>query len=116
MMIHAGIEELKAGMILAHAVKNNQGVLLLEAGAKITKKNIRIFKSWGVTRVAVKGGEARANGTAGQPQPQIKESDEMLLKEKFADVLDDPVMVEIFNSASRQLHKDLLNSENSDEQ
>jgi hypothetical protein len=40
----------------------------------------------------------------------------MLLKEKFADVLDDPVMVEIFNSASRQLHKDLLNSENSDEQ
>jgi len=111
-----GIEDLKPGLILENPVKNNQGVLLLEAGAKVTKKNIRIFKSWGVTSVAVKGGEPRANGTAGQPQPQIKESDEMSLKEKFADVLDDPVMVEIFNAASRQLHKDLLSSENSDEQ
>ena len=115
-MVLVGIEDIKPGMILENPVKNNQGVLLLEAGAKITKKNIRIFKSWGVASVAVKGGEPRANGTTGQPQPQIKESDEMLLKEKFADVLDDPVMVEIFNAASRQLHKDLLNSENSDEQ
>ena len=115
-MIRVGIEELKPGMILENPVKNNQGVLLLEAGAKLSKKNIRIFKSWGVTSVAVKGEGTRANGSAGQPQPRIKESDEMLLKEKFADVLDDPVMVEIFNAASRQLHKDLLSSENSDEQ
>jgi hypothetical protein len=28
------------------------------------------------------------------------------LKEKFADVLDDPVMVEIYNAARRQLKKD----------
>jgi len=115
-MIRVGIEEIKPGMILKNPVKNNQGVLLLEAGAKISKKNIRIFKSWGVTSVAVKGGETRANGSAGQQQPRIKESDEMRLKEKFADVLDDPVMVEIFSAASRLLHKDLLNSENSDEQ
>jgi hypothetical protein len=116
MMVRVGIEEIKPGMILENPVKNNQGVLLLDAGAKITKKNIRIFKSWGVTSVAVKGGETRANGSAGQPQPRIKESDEMLLKEKFADVLDDPVMVEIFNAASRQLNQDSPNNESSDEQ
>jgi len=31
----------------------------------------------------------------------------MELKAKFSDVMDDPVMVEIFNAASKQLMKDL---------
>jgi len=111
-----GVEDLKPGMILEHSVRNNQGVLLLETGARITKKNIRIFKSWGVTEATVKGGQTRANGTAGPPEPRIKETDAMLLKEKFADVLDDPVMVEIFNAASRQLNQDSPNNESNDEQ
>ena len=110
-----GIDELKPGMILEHAVNNSQGVLLLEAGARITKKNIRIFKSWGVTEATIKGGDTRTNDIPGSPLPKIKEFDEMLLKEKFADVLDDPVMVEIFNAASRQLNRDLLNNESNDE-
>ena len=115
-MVRVGIEDLKPGMILEHPVKNNQGVRLLDAGAKITKKNIRIFKSWGVADVTVKGRETRANGTNGQPQPRIKESDEIHLKEKFADVLDNPVMVEIFNAACRQLNQDSRNKENNNEQ
>ena len=110
-----GIEDLKPGMILEHSVKNNQGVLLLEAGVKISKKNIRIFKSWGVTEATVKGNVTRANGSPEQPEPRIKESGEMLLKDKFADVLDDPVMVEIFNAASRQLNQDSQSSESNDE-
>jgi hypothetical protein len=115
-MIPVGIEELKPGMILEHPVKNNQGVLLLEAGARITKKNIRIFKSWGVTEVTVKGALAPETDSASQPEPRINKSEEMQLKEKFSGLLDDPVMVEIFNAASRQLNKDLQIDENNDEQ
>jgi len=114
-MIRVGIEELKPGMILEQPVKNNQGVLLLEAGAKITKKNIRIFKSWGVTEIPVKGEVTRATDCAGQPELRINEPEEMQLKKKFAGVLDDPVMVEIFNAASRQLNKDSQNNENDNE-
>ena len=114
-MIRVGIEDLKPGMILERPVNNHQGVLLLEAGAKITKKNIRIFKSWGVTDVTVKGEVGRATDSAEQPELRINESDEMQLKKKFADVLDDPVMVEIFNAASRQLNKELQNNESNDE-
>ena len=114
-MIHVGIEDLKPGMILEHPVKNHQGVLLLEARAKITKKNIRILKSWGVEEVTVKGEVLRVNDSTFQPETQIVESDEMQLKEKFSDVLDDPVMVEIFNAASRQLNNDLPNNESKDE-
>ena len=44
-MIRVGIEELKPGMILERPVKNHQGLLLLEAGVKITKKNIHISDS-----------------------------------------------------------------------
>ncbi|MGB5748910.1 MAG: hypothetical protein WBM69_18150 [Desulfobacterales bacterium] len=114
-MIRVGIEDLKPGMILERPVNNHQGILLLEAGAKITKKNIRIFKSWGVTDVTVKGEVGRATDSAEQPELRINESDEMQLKKKFADVLDDPVMVEIFNAASRQLNKELQNNESNDE-
>ena len=114
-MIRVGIEELQSGMILEGPVKNHQGVLLLEAGAKITKKSIRIFKSWGVTEVTVKGEVTRATDSGGEPEPRINESDTSQLKEKFADVLDDPVMVAIFNAASRQLYKDLQNNQSNDE-
>ncbi len=114
-MIRVGIEELKPGMILDRPVNNHQGVLLLEAGAKVTKKNIRIFKSWGVNEVTVKGEVSRATDSAGRPELRINESDEMLLKKKFADVLDDPVMVEIYNAASRQLNKESQNNESKNE-
>ena len=114
-MIRVNILDLKPGMVLARAVQNQQGVLLLDAGTKITKKNIRIFKSWGVTDVTVKGEVSRATDSAGQPELPINESDEIQLKKKFADVLDDPVMVEIFNAASRQLNKESQINESNDE-
>ena len=43
MMVRVGIEEIKPGMILENPVKNNQGVLLLEAVVKISKKKYSYF-------------------------------------------------------------------------
>ena len=106
-MIRVNIADLKPGMVLAQSTRNNQGVLLLDAGTKITKKNIRIFKSWGVIEVSVEG-ELNESRTAGQtPLAGVKNTVEMELEAKFSDVLDDPVMVEIFNAARKQLMKDL---------
>jgi len=105
------IEDIKPGMILAQPVRNHQGVLLLEAGARITKKSIRIFKSWGVFELSIKGDSAEAKGSPEDTEIKVKESIEKQLKEKFSGVLDDPVMVEIFNAASRQLRKDFQNHE-----
>ncbi len=106
-MIRVNIIDLKAGMVLEQSVRNHQDVLLLGAGTKITKKNIRIFQSWGVIEVSVKGelNELKAGGE--MPVAGAKDTIEMELKAKFSDVLDDPVMVEIFNAASKQLMKDL---------
>lgn len=111
-MIFVGIEDLKPGMILELPVKNSQGVLLLEAGARISKRKIRIFKSWGVAGVTIKGKKAPANDSTGPSASRRKAPAEIQLKEKFADVMDDPVMVEIYKAASKQLDQ-ILNSDES---
>ena len=41
----------------------------------------------------------------------VEDAIELELKEKFSDVLDDPVMVEIFKAARKQLKKNLSNNE-----
>ena len=111
-MIRVNIADLKPGMVLAQSVRNYQGVMLLGTGTKITKKNIRIFKSWGVIDVSVAGelDELRAAGEI--PVAETNETIEMELKEKFSDVMADSVMVEIFNAASKLLMKDLPKNKN----
>jgi hypothetical protein len=107
MMIRVNILDLKPGMVLARSVQNQQGVLLLDVGTKITKKNIRIFKSWGVNEFFVKAELNSLKAGGEKPEAEIKDAFEMVLKAKFSDVMDDPVMVEIFNAASKLLMKDL---------
>ena len=111
-MIRVNIADLKPGMVLAQSVRNYQGVMLLGTGTKITKKNILIFKSWGVIDVSV-AGELNELGAADEmPGTEANEAVKMDLKEKFSDVMDDSVMVEIFNAASKLLMKDIPNNKN----
>jgi hypothetical protein len=114
-MMDLKIEDLKPGMTLARPVRNHQGVLLLEAGARITRKNIRIFKSWGVPEVAIKGKPGDSEDHPEVSESGVMESVETLLKEKFADVLDDPVMVEIHKSASKLLMREYQSNESDHE-
>ena len=86
-MIHVDIEDLEPGMILERPVRNSQGVLLLQAGTRITKKSIRIFKSWGVTGVTIKGEAPPAYDPTGLPASLLMESGSIKLKERFSEVL-----------------------------
>lgn len=102
-MTVVNIDDLKPGMVLAEAVRSHQDQVLLEAGRKVTVKAIRVFKSWGIRRLAVRsgaGGEGEAQGAA-RPAP-LAALDEGL-RTRFADVLTDPLMVEIMQAAGRQL-------------
>ena len=111
-MIRVNIADLKPGMVLAHSVRNHQGAMLLGAGAKITKKNIRIFKSWGVIDVSVAGPLDEFRVAVEMPGTEANEAVKMELKKKFSDVMDDSLMVEIFNAASKLLMKDIPNNKN----
>lgn len=114
-MIPVDIEDLKPGMILDRPVRNSQGVLLLEAGTRITKKSIRIFKSWGVSGVTIKGEPVPTGGLLGQSASPVNESVDVQLKEKFSEVLDDPVMLAIYEAAMKQLNLIENSDENPDE-
>ncbi|MDJ0819387.1 MAG: hypothetical protein QNJ58_24500 [Desulfobacterales bacterium] len=105
-MLNLAIEDLKPGMILARPVRNRQGVLLLEAGARITKKNIRIFKSWGVNEVIIQGRRSHARRSSAAAAIADQETIVKQLKDKFSDVLDDPVMIVIYNAAKSRLLKE----------
>ncbi len=102
-MIPVSVEELKTGMILAKAVYNHQESLLLEAGAKMTEKSIRMFKSWGVRSVWVKGDSPDTKSRVMSSEVQSAEAIESHLAEKFVDVVEHPVMAEIMRAAGRVL-------------
>ena len=109
------VDDLKPGMILAQPVYNHQEILLLEAGAKISKKNIRIFRSWGVDGVAIKGIFDGSDNPVEEHEASVKDTIEMELKEKFSEVLDDPIMVEIYKAAFKQLTKSNQNTDKDNE-
>jgi hypothetical protein len=101
------LDKVKPGMILAESVYNQQGLLLLEKDSSLTKKRIWMLKTWGVKQVCAKGerrGHIKPNKTD-EIEVSTTEAIENELKEKFADVLDDPIMAEIMKAASRHLKK-----------
>ena len=110
------LEKLKPGMVLAKSVRNHQNMLLLEAGKKISARAIRIFKSWGVTHVTVRS-RGNSSDTAVSDPAQAGADIESMLKKKFADSLNDPVMVTIMEAAgrvlSRQINRDPASSSKS---
>jgi hypothetical protein len=104
-VIYLKTDELKPGMILARSVYNQQDLLLLEKDSSLTKKRIWMLKTWGIDQVSVKGKAKDDDRTVFEAELETKESIETELKAKFADVIDDPVMVEIMKAAGRQLQK-----------
>ena len=104
-MISIELVNLKPGMILAKPVRNAQGQLLVNTGSKLSEKDIHKFKTWGVSKVAIRGNTAVVGTNEVLPEIDVQESIEAELKEKFFRVLDDPVMIEIMATAKKQLLK-----------
>jgi hypothetical protein len=95
------LDEVKPGMTLAKAVYTHPERLLLEAGRRLTEKHLRIFKSWGVDSVEVKESAAGEGVSLSAAVPLAPPDD--ALRERFSDVLGDPVMRAIMEAAARQM-------------
>jgi hypothetical protein len=114
-MILLKIDQLKPGMILAQSVYNQQELLLFEKGVSLTKKSIWTLKTWGIRHVHIEGGRKGHSLTGGESEEKSKERIENELREKFADVLDEPVMAAIMKAANRQLQENSNDPENGNE-
>jgi hypothetical protein len=97
------IEDIQPGMLLAEAVRNHQDQLLLESGRRITEKSIRVFKSWGIRRINVKPGSPLDESGEGADSTGLPPAIDDALRDRFADVSADPLMLAIMQAAARQL-------------
>ncbi len=106
-MITVDLEEYKPGMILAESVYSRQEVLLLKEGTELTERKVWILKSWGISKVSVEGEQVEDINPDKIKESGVVETIKKELKEKFSDVLEDPVMEEIMNVACKQIEKDI---------
>jgi hypothetical protein len=97
------LDDVKPGMTLAQPVYTHQERLLLEAGRRISERHLRIFKSWGVATVAVKGSVAGDGSTSMGADASAPGPPDDTFRARFAGALDEPVMVAIMEAAARQL-------------
>jgi len=102
-------------MVLAEPTYNFQGVLLLDAGLTLTEKNIKILKSWGVTKVRVEGEGKRKRSGDAEFENEARLAIKKGLEEKFSDIEKDPVIMEIMRVAENVLGDRLLLREDEDE-
>lgn len=90
------VENVEDGMILARDVYGSSGSALLNKGTRLTMTMGRRLKNWGVPFVCIEGEEERQ-----EEKPALEISSEEIrqqLEEKFADVMDNPVMQKLFNA------------------
>jgi len=110
-MIPFKLRKLKPGMIVTKPVYHHQDLLLVKEGTELAESHIRLFKSWGITEVWVEGESKEKEKSLIEFEKQAKESIEKELNEKFREVLEDEVMVEILKVAGKQLVKRALEQE-----
>jgi hypothetical protein len=72
------LDDIKPGMILASAVTERGGRILLSAGTEITERHLNIFRTWGIAEADVEGvtkEEILAQATARLDPTQLKEAE-----------------------------------------
>ena len=106
-MITVDLEEYKPGMILAESVYSRQDVLLLKEGTELTERKVWILKSWGISKVSVEGEQVEDINSEKRKESKAMETIKKEIKEKFSDVLEDPVMEEIMNVTCKLIEKDI---------
>ncbi len=106
-MITVDLEQYKPGMILAESVYSRQDVLLLKERTELTERKVWILKSWGISKVSVEGEQDEDINSDKIKESKAMETIKKELKEKFLDVLEDPVMEEIMNVACKLIEKDI---------
>ncbi len=110
-MIRIDLEKARPGMVLAKPVNNLQDMLLLRERVELTERNIHMLRSWGVGEIWIDG------DLSSEVQDQVQDVDALQaaidreLQNKFANVADHPLMMEIMRLAGKQIKRRLLGRE-----
>ena len=96
-MVRVSVTHLTAGQRLARPVVTSTGVALLRPGAQLTATLIARLAGFGLEEVWVEGPAAPAD-----PQPTLEE-DLARLDARFAEHVDNPLMVDLRDAIARQI-------------
>lgn len=107
-MIRIDLDKAKPGMVLAKPVNNLQEMLLLKERVQLTERNIQTLRAWGVGEIWIEGDADRQNEENTPDHNTLRVDIDRALREKFANVAEDPVMMEIMRLAGNQLERRLL--------
>lgn len=79
------LDELQPGMVLASDAICLNGRVLLRAGATLTEKHLRIFRTWGLNEADIEGVDAESifNKKLAAVDPIIVEKETLILNERF---------------------------------
>ncbi len=95
------LAQIRPGMVLAEDVRDVNGRLLLSRGKTIAPEHIRVFKIWGVSRVAVLGARESAPAETPAVDPQRIEAVQRELEPRFRHTdRSHPAVAEMLRSAA----------------
>ena len=99
-MVAVQTDKLKVGQILAEAVRDINGRLLLASGNQIQSNHIRIFKIWGISEVNIAGTSRAENEIDPCLDPELVEQAKEGMKYIFRHAdMEHPAIKEIFKIA-----------------
>jgi hypothetical protein len=107
-MIRIDLDKAKPGMVLAKPVYNLQEMLLLKERVQLTERNIQVLRAWGIGEIWIDGDADHGEEQGAPDHHTLRIGINKVLEEKFANVADDPVMMEIMRLAGNQLERRLL--------
>lgn len=103
-MAKISIEKAEPGMTVCKPVENDKGMVLLPVGTQLTEALIDRLKKWGVLIVHCDTKDDGKSSGSGKPH-QLDADQERQLNEKFADVINDPLMKEVYASVKAFLQE-----------
>lgn len=110
-MIRIDLEKARPGMVLAKPVNNLQNMLLLRERVELTERNIHMLRSWGVGEIWIDGSHSSEAAFPVQNADALQEAIDRELENRFANVADHPLMMEIMRLAGKQIKRRLLRRE-----
>lgn len=97
-MATVNIDDLQPGQVLAIDATHHSGKVLLKAGATLTENHLKIFRTWGLTRVEVEGDDSAFSDASNENNHELIEQVKTELQARFQHVdLKHPAMKEIFH-------------------
>ena len=77
-MALVSVDHAEAGMVLAAAVTDRQGRLLIPEGNELSERHVQALKTWGITHVEVAGGEDASETFGAADAESLSEAAESL--------------------------------------